>query len=504
MAKFPINRSTGSLPGVSGAVPVNYNTDTGVGQIGRAVQGTGQTAFNVNSIIFRKQGVAELTKSMFDAEQKLNKTVMDFETNTDESTYHKKMDQTYAEIRQKEPENGWARQQYRQAMFNLKGKFNGIAQSAVAKRVNDKYEDSLSFWAAQAIQSGDTGVYGLQLNKEVEEGRLTAEKRDLMLAKVQPAADRKNKEIREETAYNSLYQTFTSRLGGPDVAQKQADSMVSKGVIDREEAQRILRQVGSDVKTKQDQAKQAKTEAQYEATRETLVGILNKSVTDPQRVTSLLDQGDITVTQAKSLQSAMVPPDVSDLRTLAAINRKMLEYTLGQDAEGEPVTKKDALDAIIKASPKLKSTTTEALVNDLTTGVSQTTAKALTDSNRSMKNIIGSVSDMFGNIIIGSDFEQVALDDAELFLAREIREARAAEKPMTNEDIRIRAIELAYQAKSNIPEDPRNAKPEMRFKKRVSYGRLYESMSDKYKAVADKLKTDGKTEKEILELFYGK
>ena len=111
MAKFPIDRATGSLPGVSGEVAQNFSTDTGAGAVGQAVRGLGQTAFNVNSLIFRKQGEAQLTESMSNAQDDVSQMFLGFETNQDEDTYQSKWDQTFSKIRQREPKHGWARQQ---------------------------------------------------------------------------------------------------------------------------------------------------------------------------------------------------------------------------------------------------------------------------------------------------------------------------------------------------------------------------------------------------------
>ncbi len=310
-------------------------------------------------------------------------------------------------------------------------------------------------------------------------------------------ADAKNVEIKEEAAYNSLFLTHNGGPNGKKNAEDQADDMVSNGTLDREEANRILNQVGSNSETEKKQIKQANDELQYNNTVDKTVGIWDGSLTDTDVITEGLRNGEYTLQQATSLKKMMAPPEISDLATLSQLNDDMLAYTLGE------TPKQEMLDKIIAGGPKVSSTDGRSLVNDLTDKKSQVTAKSLTDTYKSMERIIGSVTDITGNIVIGSDFEQVAYEGKKLTLDREVREAIIAEKPMTREDIIIRGIELAQEAKVELNENKRTRgkAPVLKFEKRGSYNEAYGAMNESQKQIADGLKTEGKTDTEILKMF---
>jgi len=214
MAKFPIDRSTGSVPGVSGNVVQGFSQDTGAGAVGQAVRTAGQTVFDVNSVLFRKQGEAELTESMSNANDAVSQMFLDFETNQDENTYQGKWDQTFAKIKQQEPKNGWARQQYRKSMFNLKDKIGGAVQGSITKRVDDRHDWAVSRMEALAIQSGDIEALRRGLSGFVKSGTMPQEEMDFRMTRAQPAADKRAKEINAAAFERELEQQLA--IGGVD------------------------------------------------------------------------------------------------------------------------------------------------------------------------------------------------------------------------------------------------------------------------------------------------
>ena len=200
MATFPIKQATGTLPGISSEVQQNYSTSTGAGQVASAAGNLAQTGFNTSMMVYQKQGEIELAESMSAASSQVSDMFLGFETNQDESTYGKEWEKTFGKIKQSEPKNGWARQQYRKAMFNVKDSIGGKVQDAVTGRVNDKHKATVSKWIADARFTGDMTALENLTAGSVKNGTMSSEDRDLILTQVRPYAEARSKENKSNQA----------------------------------------------------------------------------------------------------------------------------------------------------------------------------------------------------------------------------------------------------------------------------------------------------------------
>ncbi len=266
--RFPIRQATGSLPGVSGEVHQQYSTSTGAGQVAASAGNLAQTAFNVNMMMYQKQGEIELAESMSSASAQVSDMFLKFETNTDEKTYGKKWDETFGKIKQAEPENGWARQQYRKAMFNVKDSIDGKVQEAFIRRVDDKKNAVVSKWIADARFTGDMSALENLTAGSVSKGTMTSETRDLILTQTRPYAEAKAKQ-------NSVDQVSQVAMGiadleGLDAAVKSLKGYLDAGQIDLDAYNTAKRQVVSEYTFNEAQRNEIKTQEE-ETSRQAII-----------------------------------------------------------------------------------------------------------------------------------------------------------------------------------------------------------------------------------------
>ena len=442
MAKYPINRSTGSVPGVSGGVSQSFSTDTGAGAIGQAVRGLGQTAFDVNSVIFRKQGEAELTESMSNANDDISQMFLSFETNQDENTYEEKWNQTFNKIKQREPKNGWARQQYRKAMFNVKDKIGGAVQSSITKRVDDKHDWAVSRMEANAIQSGNIEVLRTGLAGFVKSGTMSQEEMAYRMSRAQPAADKRAKEIGAAEFEQAIQQEAAATSMEKALERARKPGIEDGFGLTRGEANSIVSDFETNLRTQKLRKQEQDNETQQKTERDFLTRIWNGSLIDATEITKALANGSLTVPAAKALKKAMDEPtrEVSDsvaiTKILDAIHAKNM-------------TLREKLNVVTENSHLLKPSDGAKYLERIYAEWDSERSSWYDESKRLMEERIRDKDPISGQFTDDAqEIEGVA--EGLLELDQKVQEGETKGKPLDHKDYVIQSIDTARRIKNEI------------------------------------------------------
>jgi len=442
MAKYPINRSTGSVPGVSGGVSQSFSTDTGAGAIGQAVRGLGQTAFDVNSVIFRKQGEAELTESMSNANDDISQMFLSFETNQDENTYEEKWNQTFNKIKQREPKNGWARQQYRKAMFNVKDKIGGAVQSSITKRVDDKHDWAVSRMEANAIQSGNIEALRRGLAGFVKSGTMSQEEMAYRMSRAQPAADKRAKEIGAAEFEQAIQQEAAATSMEKALERARKPGIEDGFGLTRGEANSIVSDFETNLRTQKLRKQEQDNETQQKTERDFLTRIWNGSLIDATEITKALANGSLTVPAAKALKKAMDEPirEISD----PVAQRKILDAI-----HAKSMSLREKLDVVTENSHLLKPSDGTKYLEKVYAEWDSEKSSWYEESKRLMAQRIRTKA-AFGSGFTDNAQEIEGEAEAVLELNKRVEEGEIRGKPLNHKDYLIQSIDIARRIKSEV------------------------------------------------------
>ena len=182
------------------------------------------------------------------------------------------------------------------------------------------------------------------------------------------ASDVVNRKQKDEAVYNDIYELFTGddwtdtetgkKTSGPDKAQQRVDQLVSDGIIDREEGQRILRQVGADAEHKA-RGDAAQVKALVEAKQETdRQGLVDQFVVTGNYTNYIeaVNNTDLDATEKLSWITRL------DARAKALVEEKEDPFEMSNPEVYNPLFQKVALDA--------NSVTNKELVDLLGKGLS--------------------------------------------------------------------------------------------------------------------------------------
>ncbi len=404
MATFPIEHTTASPTGRSGSVMQDINTDTGAGQIAKSVTDLSNTAGKFASMMFRKQGEAELAESMSNANDQVAEMFQGFETNQDESSYAGKWDATFGRIRHAEPKNGWARQQYRKAMFNVKDQIGGAVQKSVNKRINDKHDWAVSKMVSTARQTGNMAALEFGLNGMVTSGTMAKEERDLILTQTQPFADAKAKEINANTFETAIEQEYVANGGDLQAAVDKFSAVgaENKFGLSRDEADSVLQDFGSKVKQDIDRADRVKKDAIQATTLSYYSTAWAGDPAEPVDIDQLNQDaanGLVTVEDRNRIVALAENGTRSDKGDALA----KMDATVLQLGDGR-VDKQAAVDELKKLSPKLSNETIDEYKQEIEKefNISQDTAvsEAAKFARTQIVNISETVFDQLSELIL--------------------------------------------------------------------------------------------------------
>lgn len=259
MARFPIYRTSESTPSGGGAAPLSVNTDTGYGQVGAGVRRVGGEVFDAASAEYRKQGEAELIGALSDAKQTVTKMMFDLDRVQDETKYNDIWNKTFSSIKDPSLNNGWARQQYKRSIANIKSVVDEDIVNRQRKKIDEKHQYAVAKLMDDAKTTGNVPLLKSQLSGMVQRGTMSQEEMDYHVATVLPAAERTLKAQGKAEFENAIEQEYMAN--GNDlskaVSKYSAIGAENKFGLSRDEASSVLQ----DFEAKITSDKQAKKES---------------------------------------------------------------------------------------------------------------------------------------------------------------------------------------------------------------------------------------------------
>jgi len=221
MADFQIIESQRSLPGTSTGVHGRPTTETGQGEVYRAMGNFGAALGDLGVKLYKVQGEAELTQKMFEANETFQKLHKDILTETDPEKYEQMFDEAWQKVESAEVKNGYARQRYQSALPALQKSQMSAMLSAYEGRIRENHEMAVSFAEAQAIRSGNTNALEKLLKSQVDMGYMTRDEAGLRITIV-------NDKVKQKLHMNSQQELSAFAYENPEtvLSWKNADDML--------------------------------------------------------------------------------------------------------------------------------------------------------------------------------------------------------------------------------------------------------------------------------------
>lgn len=309
---FRIQRTQRSLPGRAGAVRANVDVDTGGQLVGQALQGLGGAIANVGMKFHLIEADTQLTESMRKSREEINRLALSFQGNLDPSTYQGELQKSVGTINSYAPKNKLAARRFGEWVQDRTPQWQLGVEKSRQSRVTDNFRAEGFNLQQEGVQSGDLTKYRLHLWKGHKLGIYSSE---------------------EKAKY------FQSAIDG-----YERFSAAESARLQREQ-------------------KEVLAEAREQAASKFLVGIWNKTITDPQDVTNALGAGIITDTDAKYLRNTLLSeePAKLDLTVYSEALSMLNTFKANPTLEG----KKNLESFIIKNQGKIDEVRGIGLIEDI-------------------------------------------------------------------------------------------------------------------------------------------
>jgi len=263
MAKFTIDYSQASPTPSSTGVHGSPDLRTGQDAMIQALGDLGDTISSLGAKLYEKQGIAEATQKLSEANESYMEMRKDLAQETDPDEYWRKFNETSSRLENVELKNGIGRERYKAGFAAMKQSQAAATLSDWERQINENYEWAAANRQAQAIENNNIEGYRLYLQNEVDAGRRNEDEAEVMLAtaekQAKARAHTKVQQAMSTFAYDSP-ETVLSWKGTKDMLNafpdaKPTDMTWIRGVA--QDALRAQREVNREIRN--DVLKKAQT-----------------------------------------------------------------------------------------------------------------------------------------------------------------------------------------------------------------------------------------------------
>jgi hypothetical protein len=182
---FQIIESQRSLPGRGAGVHGRPETETGQGELYRIMGQLGGTLADIGQKIYIKEGVAEVTQKLSEANEAYLEMRKQLVNETDPEKYWQTFTTTSSRLASAEIKNGWAKERYKTAFAALQNSQAKAVLSDWERQVDENYNWALANFDSQIIKSGNMNTAKAFYDKQVKDGLMLKDEAEIRIGVVE-------------------------------------------------------------------------------------------------------------------------------------------------------------------------------------------------------------------------------------------------------------------------------------------------------------------------------